>query len=215
MCGGLRLFDLLLTGLGRGMNSELLVGNDIGYLQAYTNSLALLMDQPESLMQALHFSVVRSGGSVVHAFARIVGKRLHTLSMERFLSLGPENDDDTKESRLQHWSNIFKQLITETTESGYYLVVDSLHIPFMKQNQDRYAIPAHEFFWATRGKVRLTVIAPLLWPDYAFHIEQGTIPMMSKQCKPFLFTPRPQGIPPHPTELLAPDGNFEFPTTKP
>src|SRR5258706_1440665 len=206
---GFRFFDYLLITLARQMNSALLVGNDMSYLKAYINALALLMSHSDKLTQAISACEERlrddslSMSMGAKMTQRLVGKRLYGFHMDKFLSLGSGQGKEV-------WNTLFQQLIEETREQGYILVIDDIATLFKEANRDKFEIPALHLFFATRGIASLTFIAPLVWPDYVHDIEHGQILGIVRSCEPLLLTPRPKELPPAPIERIAPDQNFDF-----
>lgn len=199
----------LLLRLGSVMNSVFLVGDDLGYLNAYVNSLALLFNQPDLLTQTIYSTrayIDDTHGVIERIVERLKGKRLHSFNMEKFLTLGSNyNKED--------WDQVFAQLIQETQENGYFLVIDSIHTLFAETNRERFQYPLMWLYFATRGVVKLTFIAPITWPDYVHHIEH---PAMTRHRQPFFFTPRPPDlsftpVTPHDS---APDSGFSFVTAE-
>ena len=205
---GFKFFDVLLADLKGAWRSIFLVGNDINFLNAYLNSLALLLDQPDKLAEAHNLRLARMRLEPIHMgrVAKTIPppqrKHLYSFNMDKFLSLGSAATRET-------WDRLFDNLIAETTEGEYILAIKDIHIPFMEKNKN-FSYIAREFFFATRGVTTLTFVAPLLWSDYAFHIEHGQFPAMSRLCRPYLFAPRPPDNPPNSNEWLAPDKNFDF-----
>jgi hypothetical protein len=204
----IRFFDFLLQRLAGQMNSVFLVGQDLDYVNAYINSLALLMDNPTEFEQVIRFRRARiehthATGLTNRMLYRLVGRRLFTFKTRTFLSLA-ENMNTGK------WHDIFQQLVTETREKQYILVPDDIGSIFLKAGRGHFDSVALGLFFATRGMARLSIVAPLDWPNYASNIERGRTPAVIRHWQPFLLDPRPQSLPPTPFERLAPDPRYKF-----
>jgi len=209
--GTLSLLDRLLALLSGPMNCAFLVSDNIEFLNAYVNGLAVLMSQPESLIQTIRNGKRMleevSEGLTDRIVQRLSGKRLYTFGMDKFIAMGKGRGDEV-------WDKLFEQVIQDAHENHYILVIDNIHHLFRQEGAKDLKYPARYVDFASRGVAKLTFIAPLTWLDYANDIESGIFPMIVRTCRPLLFTPRPTGLPKTILEKAfpkwVPDGGFTF-----
>ncbi|MCI0711842.1 MAG: hypothetical protein L0154_16925 [Chloroflexi bacterium] len=210
---GKTLFDVMIRYLSRELqNSLFLVGEDTDYLYAYTNSIAALMDNSDILIEHLTRSGHRylegtplSGppqDQVQKYVDRLLDKRLHTLHIDRLLKL-TQND-------YELWKQIVPQVFSEAREEGYFFVIYNLDRLFDAANAETLWQQAMSFFLASRGRPKLTFIAPIDWWSFSKHIENGMAPGIIMHVFSVLFSPRPAELPPFSIEGWEPERFYDF-----
>jgi len=210
---GFKLLDVILMYLPRVMNSMFFVGDNFIFLDSYINSLALVMNDHNkyaNLIHALSSDISTKNDIEVEKevlkqrIERLIGKRLHTLSVEKLLSLTGYNP--------VLWDEVLGQLTYEAQTKGYLFVIKGVSNLFKQENRGLLDYQCRYLFYITRAKAKLTFIAPLLWDDYVNDIENGMFPLIIKHWTPILFTPRPSDLPSYPIIDLSPDSKFDFRT---
>jgi hypothetical protein len=125
------------------------------------------------------------------AINHLIGKRLHTLRVHRFLSL---SDD------INELSNLFMQLVSEAEAQRYFFAIDHLKSMFLVGQDDKRRFPpslpplaAHFSFAVRTFKIRFVFTTALSWPDYVNEVENvgGLMRSLARYCPEIPLTPRP------------------------
>lgn len=182
------LFELTMGVFARkGLNSPILVGGTPQFTDAYFNTLALVMTQ-EHFSDRLRTDARMSDERAIN---RLIGKRLHTFQVHRFLSL---SDD------INELSNLFIQLVSEAEAQRYFFVIDHLKSMFLVGQDDKRRFPsslpplaAHFSFAVRTFKIRFVFTTALSWPDYVNEVENvgGVMHSLARYCPYIPLTPRP------------------------
>lgn len=204
---GYPFLDYLLLQLTAAMNSVFLVDRNADYVQSYTSSLALLFDDTQRLIAEIQDSAIRQSyhysaeQEIDRRMKALVGRRLYAVDSKLLISMCDS---------FHKVDAVFHELITATQRHRHIFVFYGMNEIFKQETDEFTQYLARGLFFATRGKVQLTFIAPLSWSDYVHDIERGWSTLLIQHRTPFLFSPRPADLPLPDNQRHIPDNRFDF-----
>ena len=180
--------------------------NLLSYVSSYLNSLALFHADDEKVSSIIRRFLAdykyydNYTYSIGSGMLKNVGKRLYVVNVRDLLSLGKSKAD---------WDEIMPAIIHETQENRYILIMHHIEELFNKANTENHYLGRYLFF-LTRGKTKLTFIAPVTWQNYVAHVENGQFGNMLHHRRPVYFSPRPENLPPYFDHMRAYDNHYLY-----
>lgn len=172
----------------------ILVGDDPAFLQAYINSLAVLLNKPDDLAPLIEQVIQRHHQRGLFAepgfghglFEELAKKQIWTLDIEKLLALSSNN--------LSEWHKTWDVLLWELQRNDYVVYLNNLaHL----LDRERLTLPDRQRLgqeWQIKF-MRFRSMVTLSWHDYVTTMENSTFPLFPRYTKTILFSPRPENLP--------------------